>query len=84
MECTVAIIHLPSSLLGTAPHSQMDESHGLSHKAGRMHRGLRMGKTSDLRDFERGMIVGVRRAGSSISETSSFLGFLRKTVFRVY
>ncbi|XP_038837169.1 acidic leucine-rich nuclear phosphoprotein 32 family member B-like isoform X2 [Salvelinus namaycush] len=43
-----------------------------------------MGKTSDLRDFERGMIVGARRAGSSISETAALLGFSRTTVSRVY
>ncbi|XP_064859912.1 acidic leucine-rich nuclear phosphoprotein 32 family member B-like isoform X2 [Oncorhynchus nerka] len=43
-----------------------------------------MGKTSDLRDFERGMIVGARRAGSSVSETAALLGFSRTTVSRVY
>uniref|UniRef100_A0A4W5NKQ3 Acidic leucine-rich nuclear phosphoprotein 32 family member n=1 Tax=Hucho hucho TaxID=62062 RepID=A0A4W5NKQ3_9TELE len=43
-----------------------------------------MGKTSDLRDFERGMIVGARRAGSSISETATLLGFSRTTISRVY
>ncbi|KAK6324712.1 hypothetical protein J4Q44_G00040540 [Coregonus suidteri] len=43
-----------------------------------------MGKTSDLSDFERGMIVGARRAGSSISETAALLSFSRTTVSRVY
>ncbi len=28
-----------------------------------------MGKKGDLRDFERGMVVGARRAGLSISQT---------------
>uniref|UniRef100_A0A673WBH7 Acidic leucine-rich nuclear phosphoprotein 32 family member n=1 Tax=Salmo trutta TaxID=8032 RepID=A0A673WBH7_SALTR len=43
-----------------------------------------MGKKSDLRDFERGMIVGARRAGSSISQTAALLGFSRTTVSVVY
>jgi hypothetical protein len=36
---------------------------------------IKMGKTSDLSDLERGMMVGASHAGSSISET---------TVSRVY
>uniref|UniRef100_A0A4W5R9C3 Acidic leucine-rich nuclear phosphoprotein 32 family member n=1 Tax=Hucho hucho TaxID=62062 RepID=A0A4W5R9C3_9TELE len=43
-----------------------------------------MGKKSDLREFERGMIVGARRAGSSISQTAALLGFSRTTVSVVY
>ena len=43
-----------------------------------------MGKKSDLSDFERGMIVGARHAGSRISETSTLLGFSRTTLSRVY
>uniref|UniRef100_A0A673WE80 Acidic leucine-rich nuclear phosphoprotein 32 family member n=1 Tax=Salmo trutta TaxID=8032 RepID=A0A673WE80_SALTR len=43
-----------------------------------------MGKKRDLRDFERGMIVGSRRAGSSISQTAVLLGFSRTTVSVVY
>uniref|UniRef100_A0A8C7K281 Acidic leucine-rich nuclear phosphoprotein 32 family member n=1 Tax=Oncorhynchus kisutch TaxID=8019 RepID=A0A8C7K281_ONCKI len=43
-----------------------------------------MGKKSDLRDFERGMIVGSRRAGSSISQTATLLGFSRTAVSVVY
>ncbi|XP_029622184.1 acidic leucine-rich nuclear phosphoprotein 32 family member B isoform X4 [Salmo trutta] len=43
-----------------------------------------MGKKRDLRDFERGMIVGSRRAGSSISQTAALLGFSRTTVSVVY
>ncbi len=38
----------------------------------------------DLSDFERGMVVGVRRAGLSISKTADLLGFSRITISRVY
>ncbi len=31
-----------------------------------------MGKKGDLSDFERGMVVGARRAGLSISKTADF------------
>ncbi len=41
-----------------------------------------MGKKGDLSDFERGMVVGARRAGLSISKTADLLGFSRTT--RVY
>ncbi len=43
-----------------------------------------MGKKGDLSDFERGMIVGARRAGLSISKTADLLGFSRTTISRVY
>ena len=43
-----------------------------------------MGKKGDLSDFERGMVVGARRAGLSISETADLLGFSRTTISRVY
>ncbi len=43
-----------------------------------------MGKKGDLSDFERGMVVGVRRAGLSISQTADLLGFSRTTISRVY
>ncbi len=43
-----------------------------------------MGKKGDLSDFERGMVVGVRRAGLSISKTADLLGFSRTTISRVY
>lgn len=43
-----------------------------------------MGKSPDLSDFERGMIVGARRAGCSISETVNRLGFSKTSVSRVY
>ncbi len=34
-----------------------------------------MGKKGDLSDFERGMVVGVRQAGLSISKSADLLGF---------
>ncbi len=43
-----------------------------------------MGKKGDLRDFERGMIVGSRRTGLSISKTADLLGFSHTTISRVY
>jgi len=43
-----------------------------------------MGKKGDLSDFERGMVVGARHAGLSISETADLLGFSRTTISRVY
>uniref|UniRef100_A0A0E9WH30 Transposase Tc1-like domain-containing protein n=1 Tax=Anguilla anguilla TaxID=7936 RepID=A0A0E9WH30_ANGAN len=43
-----------------------------------------MGKKGDLRDFERGTVVGARRAGLSISETADLQGFSRTTISRVY
>ena len=42
-----------------------------------------MGKKGDLSDFERGLVVGARRAGLSISETADLLGFSRTTISRV-
>ena len=44
---------------------------------------VRMGKKCDLSDFDRGMIVGARQGGLSISETADLLGFSRTTVSRV-
>ncbi len=43
-----------------------------------------MGKKVDLSDFERGMVVGARRTGLSISKTADLLGFSRTTISRVY
>ncbi len=43
-----------------------------------------MGKKGDLRDFERGIVVGARRAGLSISKTADLLGFSHTTISRVY
>ncbi len=43
-----------------------------------------MGKKVDLSDFERGMVVGARRAGLSISKTADLLGFSCTTISRVY
>ena len=41
------------------------------------------GKKCDLTDFDRGMIVGARQGGLSISETADLLGFTHTTVSRV-
>ena len=38
---------------------------------------VRMGKKCDLRDWDRGMIVGARQGGLSLSETADLLGFSR-------
>ncbi len=43
-----------------------------------------MGKKGDLSDFERGMVVGARRAGLSILQTADLLGFSCTTIYRVY
>ncbi len=43
-----------------------------------------MGNKGDLSDFERGMVVGARRAGLSISKTADLQGFSRTTISRVY
>uniref|UniRef100_A0A803JTL4 Transposase Tc1-like domain-containing protein n=1 Tax=Xenopus tropicalis TaxID=8364 RepID=A0A803JTL4_XENTR len=43
-----------------------------------------MGKKGDLSNFERGMVVGARWAGLSISQSAQLLGFLRTTISRVY
>ncbi len=43
-----------------------------------------MEKKCDLSDFDRGVIVGARRGGLSISETADLLGFSRMTASRVY
>ncbi len=45
---------------------------------------IRMGTKGDLSDFERGMVVGVRRADLSISKTADLLGFSRTTISSVY
>ncbi len=43
-----------------------------------------MGKKGDLSDFKRGMVVGARRTGLSISKTADLLGFSRTTISTVY
>ncbi len=45
---------------------------------------IRMGKKGDLSDFERGMVVGARRAGLSISDQADLLGFSLTNMSRVY
>ncbi len=39
-----------------------------------------MGKKGDLSNFERGMVVGARWAGPSISQSAQLLGFSRTTI----
>jgi len=43
-----------------------------------------MGKKLDLSDFERGMVVGARRARLSISQSAQLLGLSLTTISRVY
>ncbi len=43
-----------------------------------------MGKKANLSDVERGMVVGARQAGLSISKTADLLGFSCTTISRVY
>lgn len=43
-----------------------------------------MGKKSDLSEFDRGRVVGARRAGLSVSAVANLLGFSRTTVSRVF
>ncbi len=43
-----------------------------------------MGKKGDLSDFERGMVVGARRADLSISKTADLLGYSWTTISWVY
>ncbi len=43
-----------------------------------------MGKKGDLSDFERGMVVGARWAGLSISKTADLLGLSRTDISRLY
>ncbi len=42
-----------------------------------------MGKKGDLSDFERGMVVGTRRAGLSISKTADLLGFKVNSIYQM-
>ncbi len=43
-----------------------------------------MGKKGDLSDFERGMVVGARRASLSILKKADLLRFSRTTISRAY
>jgi len=45
---------------------------------------IRMGEKGDLSDSERGMVVGFRRAGLSMSETADLLRFSPTTITKVY
>ncbi len=47
-------------------------------------RASEWGRKGDLSDFERGMVVGARRAGLSISKTADLLGFSHTTISMVY
>ncbi len=47
-------------------------------------RASEWGRKGDLSNFERGMVVGARRAGLSISKTADLLGFSRTNISRVY
>jgi len=43
-----------------------------------------MGNKGDLSHFERGMVVGAKRGGLSISQSAQLLGFSCRTISRVY
>ncbi|GBO41763.1 hypothetical protein AVEN_236504-1 [Araneus ventricosus] len=43
-----------------------------------------MGKSRDLTDIEKGMIIGYRTRGGSISETSAFVKCSNSAVMNVY
>jgi len=43
-----------------------------------------MGKKADLSNFERGMVVGARRVGLSISQSAQLLGFSCTNISRIY
>ncbi len=45
---------------------------------------IRMGKKGVLSGFERGMVVGARRTGLSISRIADLLGFPCTTISRIY
>ena len=86
-------IHCGQYTRYVTPFTKMDASYrqsrgrSLLYKAARqasrhsvtVRLNVRMGRTSGLSVFERGMIVG-----ASISETAGLLGFSRTTVSRVY
>lgn len=46
--------------------------------------GLRMRKKNDLSNFEHVIVLGVRRAGLSISETADLLKILTTTISLVH
>ncbi len=45
---------------------------------------IRTGKKEGFKRLERGMVVGCRRTGLSISQTADLLGFSHTTISRVY
>ncbi len=47
-------------------------------------RASERGRKGDLSDFERGVVVGDRRTGLSISQTADLQGFSHTTISRVY
>jgi len=69
-------IHSPKGLLGTPLQ--------FLTKAMNSKLNVRMGKKSDLSNFECGMVVGARQAGLSISQSAQLLGFSRATISSVY
>ena len=50
----------------------------------KLNRASEWDKKGDVSDFKRGMFVGARRAGLSISETADLLGFSHTIISRVY
>ncbi|GBL90080.1 hypothetical protein AVEN_37351-1 [Araneus ventricosus] len=56
----------------------------MSHKCIRSVPASAMACFQDLSDFERGVIVGAREMGHSISEVAMKFGFSRTTISRVY
>jgi ribosomal protein L44E len=77
-------VHENGSLLQIVSHCTVKQGDGHRGHSVTVRLNVRMGKTSDLRNFECGMIVSDRRASSSISEMAGLLGFSRMTVPRVY
>ncbi len=71
--CVCVCVHSPAALLGTPVQLLVNKQTKRKN-----------GKKGDLSAFVRGMVVGTRQAGLSISETADLLGFSRATISRVY